>query len=306
MTDTTSPAPHKEGTPEGTLRPSVAAAPSPADLTDAIGQRHAPCGTPARLVSLVPSVTELLWDLGLGDQLVGRTGFCIHPREALRTVAKVGGTKDVNIGAVRALAPTHVVVNIDENRREQVDALASFVPHVIVTHPCQPEDNEALYRLLGGIFRRPRETEQLVGALHSALAVAHAARDALPPERVLYLIWREPWMTVSRSTYVAACLAAVGWRTWPAATGAGTSDDPRYPAFDWSADWLSGVDRVLLATEPYRFRERHLAEVATASGRPAHLVDGEAASWYGSRAIAGLRALATLRRRLLAGEPSSA
>lgn len=288
--------------PPSASPPNPAVAPAahvaPADLVDALGQQHAAADGPARIVSLVPSITELVWDLGLGPQLVGRTGFCIHPREPLRVVPKVGGTKDVNLDAVRRLAPTHLIVNIDENRREQVEALAAFVPHVIVTHPCRPEDNAALYRLLGGIFGRPAETAHLLAELASALAEAKAVRDALPAERVLYLIWRDPWMTVSRATYIAACLAAVGWLSWPPAAGTGAHDDPRYPSFDWSAPWVADVDRVLLSSEPYRFREAHLGEVRAASGRPAHLIDGEAASWYGSRAIAGLRTLAALRRQL--------
>ena len=120
--------------------------------TDAVGRRHVPAGPDARIVSLVPSLTELVFDLGLGDRLVGRTGFCVHPHEALRGVPKVGGTKDVKLERIRELAPTHVLVNMDENRRETVDALAAFVPHIVVTHPNTPQDNLPLFALLGGIF----------------------------------------------------------------------------------------------------------------------------------------------------------
>ena len=118
-------------------------------LVDATGQRHVRHAGPARIVSLVPSLTELVCDLGLAGELVGRTGFCIHPRATLRSIPKVGGTKDVNLARLRELAPTHVIVNIDENRRECVDEIAEFVPHVIVTHPCVPEDNLAVKALNG-------------------------------------------------------------------------------------------------------------------------------------------------------------
>ena len=128
--------------------------------------------------------------------------------------------------------------------------------------------------------------------LRAALDEARQAGASLPREKVLYLIWREPWMTVARSTYISATLATVGWDSWP------PLDEPRYPAFEWDAPWLAEVDRVLLSSEPYRFRERHLAEVEAAAGLPACLVDGEMASWYGSRAAAGLRYLAALRRKL--------
>ena len=139
-------------------------------MMDALGQRHAPCAGPARIVSLVPSLTELVCDLGLAGQLVGRTGFCIHPKATLRSITKVGGTKDVNIARLRELAPTHVIVNIDENRRDCVEEIAGFVPHVIVTHPCSPEDNVPVYRLLGGIFGCEAEALRLVGELEAAIA----------------------------------------------------------------------------------------------------------------------------------------
>ena len=106
-------------------------------LIDALGVEHRPLAkteTP-RIVSLVPSLTELLCELGLADALVGRTGFCIHPADTVRGIAKVGGTKDVNIEKIRRLAPTHLVVNIDENEKPTVDALAAFVPVVIVIAP---------------------------------------------------------------------------------------------------------------------------------------------------------------------------
>jgi ABC-type Fe3+-hydroxamate transport system substrate-binding protein len=125
------------------------------NLIDAIGHQHIAAdfelGAP-RIICLVPSITELLCDLGLAPYLVGRTGFCIHPAAVVAAIPKVGGTKDVNVDKIRALAPTHLIVNIDENEKPTVDALAQFVPYVIVTHPLTPSDNLNLYRLLGGIF----------------------------------------------------------------------------------------------------------------------------------------------------------
>lgn len=261
-------------------------------LTDAVGTVHQPCSSGARIVSLVPSVTELLVDLDLGRNLVGRTGFCVHPRHALREIPKLGGTKDVNLERLRATEPTHVIVNIDENRRETVEAMAGFVPNVVVTHPCRPSDNFALYRLLGTIFGRRTQAEALCKDLEAALDLAAGVRQRLAAERVLYLIWREPWMTVSPATYIAATLASVGWNSWP--------DDvsPRYPQVSLAAASSAGVERVLLSSEPYRFRTRHLAEVEGLSARPCLLIDGTMTSWYGSRAPTGLRYLAELRQRL--------
>ena len=107
------------------------------ERTDWAGREHPRAGLEPRIVSLVPSITELLFDLGLGPFVAGRTTFCVHPREGVESVPRVGGTKTVRIDRLRRLEPTHVIVNVDENRKEDVEALESFVPHVIVTHPAR-------------------------------------------------------------------------------------------------------------------------------------------------------------------------
>jgi ABC-type Fe3+-hydroxamate transport system substrate-binding protein len=259
-------------------------------LTDAAGTAHEPVGDDPRIVCLVPSITELVCDLGLSEQLVGRTGFCIHPRAITRNIPKVGGTKDVRLERIRELAPTHAIVNIDENRRETAEALADFVPHVIVTHPQAPRDNLDLYRLLGGIFGRDAQAERLCAAFESAYARISGHRG--PSQRVLYLIWREPWMTVARQTYISQTLALFNWHTQPATASA------RYPTIELES-FAGEVDRVLLSSEPYHFRQEHIEEVgATIAGSGVSLIDGEMTSWYGSRAIEGLRYLADYTRRV--------
>ena len=253
-----------------------------------------------RIVSLVPSITELLCDLGLSDQLVGRTGFCIHPWETVKSIPKVGGTKDLRFDRIRELEPTHVVVNVDENRKEDADALAEFVPNVIVTHPLAPRDNLDLYRQMGGEFDREHEAEELCGRFEAAYERAAAIAAGRSEERVLYLIWRDPWMTISAETYISRTLALFNWHTVPAGLGDGNSCRPegdksygdRYPQVDLS-DFAGKVDRVLLSSEPFHFKERHVAEVAElVPGADVSLIDGEMTSWYGSRAIAGLDYLA--------------
>ena len=229
---------------------------------------------------------------------MGRTGFCVHPREAVKAIPKVGGTKDVDLDALHSLAATHVIVNVDENRRETVEAIGRFVPHVIVTHPLAPRDNLALYRLIGGIFGREQEAERLCARFEAAFAAAERAAAGFAPERVLYLIWRDPWMTVSRDTYIARTLALVNWETVPERATA------RYPQIALDEDSLAGVDVVLASSEPYMFRERHVAELAAMpalAGKRIALVDGEMTSWYGSRAIAGLGYMPRFRRELERG-----
>lgn len=234
-----------------------------------------------RIVSLVPSLTELVCELGLARNLVGRTGFCVHPAPLVNGIPKIGGTKTVNLAKIRALAPTHVVLNKDENLRQTAEALASFVPNLVITHPLAPEDNLALYRQFGAAFGREREAETLCARFEAALQAAKSRK--YPERKVLYLIWKDPWMTVSRDTYISRTLQLFGMHTLP------ESASERYPTLQ-SLD-QQDFDLLLLSSEPYRFTDRHLTDVASSTGKPALLVDGEMTSWYGPRAIAGLRYL---------------
>ncbi len=252
-----------------------------------------------RIVSLVPSITELLCDLDLSEQVVGRTGFCIHPWERVKTIPKVGGTKDLKFDRIRELEPTHVVVNVDENRKEDADALAEFIPNVVVTHPLAPRDNLDLYRQMGREFDREGQAEELCERFEAAYERAAAIAAGRSEERVLYLIWRDPWMTISPETYISQTLGLFNWRTVSA-------DEPssfcnpqgdkrkrvRYPEVDL-AGFAGEIDRVLLSSEPFHFKEHHVAEVeGLVPGAKVSLIDGEMTSWYGSRAIAGLDYLA--------------
>ncbi|KQV96502.1 helical backbone metal receptor [Pelomonas sp. Root1237] len=253
--------------------------------------------TSPRIASLVPSATETLVALGLGHRLVARTGFCIHPAEVVATVAKVGGTKDVNLAKLRKLAPTHVIVNVDENRLETAEALRGFVPEVIVTHPSRPEDNLALFEQLRAAFADEPGVNERAAALSAEFnaALARCRERVWPGENVLYLIWRDPWMTVARDTYVSTLLVEVGWRTWPDVLG-GEHGAGRYPALAGDEAWLRDIDRVLLSSEPYRFGAAHIAAAqALCPQARVQLVDGELLSWWGCRGAAGLDYLRTLR-----------
>lgn len=267
-------------------------------LADARGTLHRRCDdrSKLRIVSLVPSLTELLCDLGLGPAIVGRTGYCIHPADEVERIAKVGGTKSVNVEKIRKLAPTHLIVNIDENEKPTVDALAAFVPHVLVTHPQTPRDNLALYRLFGHVFACEREADRLCARFEGAWGALEQARTIgrWPSRRVLYLIWKDPWMTVARDTYIAAMLATVGWDQVDVrdALDPAAASSPRYPAIDLPRA-VRGVDLVLLSSEPYAFTDADVAALANL-GPSVRLVDGEMVSWYGSRAIAGLEYLGRL------------
>ena len=265
-------------------------------LRDAQGSPHAAFDLrfgPPRIVSLVPSITELLCDLGLAPYLVGRTGFCVHPAETVKAIKKVGGTKTVNIDKIRKLAATYCIVNIDENEQPTVTKIATFVRHVIVTHPQTPRDNLTLFRLLGHVFRADERAAVLSARFTAALATLNAKKHAPTPLRVLYLIWKDPWMTVTRETYIATMLELIDWRQIDVAPYA-TGGSSRYPAIALEGA-VRDADVILLSSEPYAFTSAHVAELsARFPDKRVMLVDGEMLSWYGSRAIAGLEYLRVL------------
>jgi ABC-type Fe3+-hydroxamate transport system substrate-binding protein len=259
-------------------------------FVDDLGKTHVPASEPARIVSLVPSITELLFDLGLESEVVGRTRYCVHPRDKISSVTAIGGPKSPAIAKLRALSPTHVIAGVDENRRVDVDQIATFAPNVIVTDPEAPEDNLKLYRLLGSIFHKRRAAERLCRAFQQGYNSLLEVAAGLPGQRVLYLIWRYPWMTVSRQTYISRMLSLVRWET------VCSNPAERYPKIT-SPEQLSHTEIVLFSTEPYPFSQRDVngfrAEFPRI-GRRLALVDGEMLCWHGSRAIKGLGYLRTL------------
>jgi ABC-type Fe3+-hydroxamate transport system substrate-binding protein len=252
-----------------------------------------------RIASLVPSLTELLVTLGLGAYLVARTVFCIHPREALQSVPKVGGTKDVNLAKLEGLQPTHVLVNVDENRLDTVGALRAWgahAPEIVVTHPVGPEDNLALVaQMLVHFGHVPGVVERgtaLTAALEQELAATQPAGRT--PQQVLYLIWHGPWMTVARDTYLSRMLGRIHWHTVPEVQG-GATGAARYPVVRGDEPWLADVQQVLLSSEPCEFTAAHVEEArALCPNATVQRVDGELLSWYGPRAVPGLRYLREL------------
>lgn len=260
-------------------------------LIDAVGVEHHPVDKPARIVSLVPSITELLFALDLGTQVVGRTTFCIHPADKVTNIPRVGGTKQVRLERLKALSPTHVIVNIDENQKSDVDEIATFVSNVIVTHPNSASDNMALYRLLGGVFNRSERAASLCRQFQTALAAVQERAMRLPHKLVVYLIWYQPWMTISPPTYIAELLSLVNWIT------PYHGNDLRYPQLADSCLEPGTADLVLFSSEPFPFKKKHLEIFQLEFGVDRErlvFVDGEMTSWYGSRAIEGLGYLCDL------------
>lgn len=255
-------------------------------LVDAVGTKHLPAEGDFKIACLVPSITELLFDLNLGKRVVARTGFCIHPEEFVKAVPKVGGTKQINFEKLKKLAPSHIVLNLEENTRECALTIKEFVPNLIVTHATKFHDNFLLFELIGGVFNAKQSALNLGAELRNQIAKnesrLHAKRT---PLNVLYLIWKDPWMSVAPTTYIADVLKQADFLQ------IGLPSDREYPTVDFSlVDWAN-VDAVFLSSEPYSFSaddQRNLGEqLGSLASKPIPvlMIDGELMSWYGSRAL---------------------
>jgi ABC-type Fe3+-hydroxamate transport system substrate-binding protein len=243
-------------------------------IQDMMGRSVSIHGVPKRIVSLVPSQTELLYDLGLDEEVVGITKFCIHPESWFRSKRRVGGTKSVHIEIVEELHPDLIIANKEENTKEEVEALAAKYPVWISDiHTL----DEALRMILsvGELTGREGKAAEIVSNIRSGMASLQNAQ----PLRVAYYIWRNPWMSVGGDTFISDMIAGIGWTNV-------LGRESRYPIVNPESLLDTGVQRVLLSSEPYPFKEQHIAEIKQAlPDVEVTLVDGEMFSWYGSRLL---------------------
>lgn len=266
------------------------------EVVDARGRTVRVPRRPDRIVSLVPSITESLFAFGLGDRVVGVTRFCVHPADARERAVVVGGTHDVNVEQLCALRPDFVIANQEENPRELLETLGERVP-TFITFPRTVKDGIALLRQLGTLTGEEETAERYAADAEAAAAAARAGAPATPP-RVLYLIWRKPWMTVNGDTFVHDMLARCG------AVNVMADAAGRYPEVEADEVVTLRPDAIFLSSEPYQFAPEHATEWLQVSGLPAAqlgqvpLVDGELCCWYGTRMVAGLRYLSAQVRAL--------
>lgn len=241
-----------------------------------------------RVVSLVPSTTETVAALGRAEWLVGVTEYCTVG--APPAVERLGGTKNPALEQIVALRPDLVLVNTEENRPPDIEALRAAGLNVHETLPKTVTDARDVLLEIGALLDAEAAAAGLAAEIDAALADAEAAG---PAQRVvaLTLIWRKPWMGVGPDTYADDLL----WRCGFANALSGTAE--RYPKLEEGLLW--GADVVLLPSEPYAFAESDLDAVAQlAPGTPARLVDGELLTWHGPRTAAGVRAFSALAREL--------
>lgn len=245
-----------------------------------------------RIISLCPSLTEMLFDLGRGAELVGLTDWCIHPAESVGAVEKVGGTKTPDIARIIELAPDIVLLNDEENRLEDVRVLEEAGLNCLSTFPKTVLETTDMVRVIGAALGagsdHPGGTdafESLARAVETHRARARARAANQRPVRFAYLIWRQPWMAVGADTYASDLISLAG------AENVFADRIDRYGEFDPKELTLAHPDLVLLCTEPFPFDETHADELAAQTGLPRatfRSADGELISWHGSRTPAGV------------------
>ena len=252
-----------------------------------------PPATPARrIVSLVPSLTESLFVLGLGERVVGVTEWCVHPARAVAAVPKVGGTKNPDLAAIRRLEPDLVIANREENRRRDVERLGEAGIPVWVTYPRTVREGAELLREIAALGASPEWVARVVEPVEAAVAQAEAALGEGAGPGVFCPVWKEPWMAVGGDTYAHDLIRLCGGRNLFADAG-----DRRYPRVKTEEIVDAAPDLILLPDEPYAFGPRDVAELrelpvpAARTGR-IHVIDGTLVSWYGPRIR---RAIETLR-----------
>ncbi|GHC55522.1 ABC transporter substrate-binding protein [Ulvibacter litoralis] len=229
---------------------------------------------PKRIVSLVPSQTELLVDLGLASKLVGVTKFCVHPHNLRKESTVVGGTKKVDFDKIRKLQPDIIICNKEENT-EEIVAFCSGIAPVWVSDIFTLDDALMMISQLGEIFNVSEKASEVCVTISKEAALFSVYMKDKPVKKVAYLIWKNPYMIAGKNTFINAMLAQNKFENI-------LSDaNTRYPEVSLSE--LRKVDLVLLSSEPYPFKKKHIKEIKKALQKEVLLIDGEYFSWYGSR-----------------------
>ncbi|MBU2951566.1 ABC transporter substrate-binding protein [Tamlana agarivorans] len=248
--------------------------------------------TPKRIVSLVPSQTELLCDLGLKDSLVGVTKFCVHPNTIRKEVAIVGGTKQVHLDKIKALQPDIILCNKEENTKEIVEACAQ-ISKVHVSDIFTIEDGLELIQQYGAIFECSDKASRIIEKISSEFENFQQFVKDEPTMSVAYFIWKNPWMVAANNTFINYLLKVNRFENV-------FEHKNRYPEIEFSSSGaIVKADLILLSSEPFPFNEIHQKEVQEIiTDARVKLVDGEMFSWYGSRLMMAFQYFKTLRLNL--------
>lgn len=229
-----------------------------------------------KIISLVPSITELLVDIGLEQQIVGVTKYCVHPKHIMSTKELIGGTKTLDLDKIKSLKADLIIANKEENQKEQIEELQKDSP-VWLTDIRSVADNWDFITETGVKCNRVTETNKLV---KDGKKQWSQVKEIFNQKKVLYFIWRKPYMTIGSDTFINSVLSEIGFQS------ISNHLDGNYPEI--SPEWISeqNIDMILLSSEPYAFKEKHASEfLGFNPNAKVKLIDGEMCSWYGSRML---------------------
>ncbi|MCX7909775.1 MAG: helical backbone metal receptor [Ignavibacteria bacterium] len=250
---------------------------------DQLGNKLSFNETPKRIVSIVPSITELLFFLGLGNKVVGVTRFCTEPKGIVEKIPKVGGTKNVNISVVESLNPDIIIANKEENEKEQVEKLRDIAP-VWVSYVTNFDTSIELIEKIGLLFEKEKIARTLVDNIQKkkGIFVEKMQNSKYFRKRIIYFIWRKPYMIAGKNTFIDSMLSICTLQN--VCEEIGTLS--RYPTVDISILEKLNPDIIFLSTEPYPFKEKHINEFANIFPNALiKIVRGDYFSWYGSRIL---------------------
>jgi ABC-type Fe3+-hydroxamate transport system substrate-binding protein len=245
------------------------------DFIDQTGRSIFLNRSPERIVSLVPSQTELLYDLGLKDKIVGQTIFCIHPSFDFKEAVKIGGTKKLQLDKIASLKPDLIIANKEENEQEQIEWLASRFP-VWISDIYNLEDALQMIQSVGLLTGTDHKANELTTKIAFNFEQLKAGNDK---HKTLYLIWFNPWMATGRQTFINDILQRVGFDNV-------LPEHTRYPELNETQIKKLNPDLILFSSEPFPFKQKHMEQMQSAlPNARCVLVDGEMFSWYGSRLL---------------------
>ncbi len=256
------------------------------EITDALGrtlQFHTP---PKRIVSLVPSITETLFDIGLWERVVGLTRYCVHPSFATTSLPVVGGTKNINIENLIATNPDLVLCNQEENSPEIIRSLEERGLKTYVAFPKDIPDALSDIRTFGSLSNTPDKAQQIIQTIADSLKYCPTK-----PFTYLYLIWRKPWMISGQDTFIQQMLGAIGGVNLASPVG------DRYQEISDEQLRQSNADAILLSSEPFPFQEKHIAQLVALGIEESKIqfINGEYCSWHGTRIAKGIPYLSQWR-----------
>lgn len=235
---------------------------------------------PERIISLVPSQTELLFDLGLTKEVIGITKFCVHPHEWFIKKQRIGGTKTIDIGRVSALGPDFIIANKEENTKEQIEALEKIAP-VWISDVHTIADAFDMISRIGNIIGKEKNAARIIHQIKTDFEKIRSAVDTSAHKkfRTAYLIWKDPYMAAGAGTFIHAMMQLMGLDNVMA-------NQERYPTIDCSELKERGTELILLSSEPYPFQQKHIDELQILFPQTKLMtVNGEMFSWYGSRML---------------------